>query len=712
MTRRLAVAASIALVALATPLVPAAADGADGASQTTAREVTGATLRWGLSNEVNNRAFAPGSFNFMSAGTISDPGKGGQTIISADSWSNGKPAGWKASSGNVALEKKTTSGSYAPATWSGLTTSPSGAPIASPTSGTFTDHQIVLSEGSGWVDPDTGRASLSWRGSFTVVFYSGMSFFSVSDPALSVDRDGTGVLTATLSGFGSSLADPSVWKPVAAKKVTLATLPEVQLGADGTTATPSYEGVRNGAVDQNVTKPGWGSWPTSFVAWLAGAGSGSYWYSSGGAVDANKPPLPVHVAWELGDVLDTDPQDPGVPEDPDPQVPTPTTPTPENPAPSPAPSGDDKATKTFKVSDAQLRWGLNSEMSNSAFAPGTYNFFSAGTVPNPGRGGQTLPQGSWKARAGNVRIEKETANGGHHLATWDGLRTTPNGQPLGATTNGLLSDHTVVIDGGTGTVNPTKKTAMIRWKGTFTVLLYSGMSYFTITDPVLTVSKGVARLDGTLGGYASDRNDTSVWKPLSPTSARLADASVRSLSNARGFTVTPRFTGVRYEAPGGAVAQNRDASGWGAFPTSFVRFQEKVGTASYWYSSGASTDRFKSALPITFSYDADKPASAPKGGIPTGGEDDAGSGTSTGSTGSGLGTPAAPFGSAALPPAATDARTVVGATVPVGTTEGIRPVAQPLGGSSPTWPWWAGGAMALGALLVTAGSRALTRRTS
>lgn len=706
MMRRLAVLAAAALVAVIVPFAPASAE-----DETTARAVSGATLRWGLSNEVNNRAYAPGSFNFLSAGRIANPGEGGQTLTSAEFWGNGKPAGWSASSGNVTLEKKDASGSYAPATWGGLTTSASGGPIPSPTSGTFTDHRIVLSGGTGWVDPDTGRASLSWRGSFTVVFYSGMSYFHVADPTLTVGRDGSGVLSATLSGFGSSLEDHSVWKPMAAKKVTLATLPKVDLGADGATVTPAYEGVRNGAADQNVTKPGWGSWPTSFVDWVTAAGAGSYWYSSGGAVDANKRPLPVHFAWELGDVLDTDPADPGVPTEPEPQTPRPSTPTP-NGSPSPtAPTSGDKATKAFRVSDAQLRWGLNSEMSNSAFAPGTFNFFSAGTVPNPGRGGHSFAEGEWKARAGNVRIEKQTTNGGSRLATWGGLRTTPGGQPLGSPTNGLLSGHSVVIDGGSGTVDPKKKKATIRWKGTFSVVLYSGLSYFTVSDPVLTVRNGVARLDGTLGGYASDRDDTSLWQSLPPTRARLADASVTSLSGARGFTVTPRFAGVRYDAPAAAAAQNRTDSGWGAFPTSFVRFQERVGTAAYWYTSGASTDRFKAALPIAFSYDADKPVKAPKGDGEAGG----GPGSpSTGSTGSlpMSGGPLLAPSSAVLPPTATGARTTLGATVPVGTTEGIRPVAQPLDASSATWPWWAGGALLLAALLVTVGSRVLTRRPS
>ncbi|WP_370615969.1 hypothetical protein [Mumia sp. Pv 4-285] len=711
MTRRIALALSVALVALITPLVPASAD------STTARQVSGATLRWGLANEANNAAYAPGTYNFLSAGTIGDPGQGSQRIVSAQSWSNGKPAGWSASAGNVTIEKRTPNGSYAPATWAGLHTSPTGAAISPPTSDVFSDHRVVLSQGTGWADPATGRASIAWDGTFTVIAYSGMTFFSVSDPVLEVGRDGSGVLRATLSGYGSSVDDPTVWKPVAPKTVTLATLPSVDVGEDGATATPAYAGVTIdtsalGIADQVRTGSGWGSWPRSFIAFQAVAGSASYWYSSGGAVDRHKVPLPIGFDWQLGDVLPEDPDDPTGPVDPEP---TPTTPTPTAPAPTtPTPPGgsEPKQSDAFTVSDAQLRWGVNQEMSNSAFAPGTYNFFSAGTIPDPGRGGQTLAQGAWRSSAGNVRIEKQTpSGGGHRLATWGGLGTTRDGKPLGAATNGQLSGHTVVVDGGTGRIDPAKGTATIRWKGTFTVLLYSGMSFFTVTDPVLSVSKGEARLDATLGGYASDRDDTTVWKPVSPTSVRLANAPARGLGNARGFTVTPRYAGVRYDAPTGAVAQSRSATGWGAFPTSFIRFQERVGTAPYWYSSGASTDRFKAALPITFSYDADKPAKTPR----SDGQDESGDGgpttTTPPSTTTGAPTTAAPTAAVPAPVVPPPAATVLGAAaVPVGTTQGVRPVAQPLNTSPHSWPWWVGGAMAAAALLVTAGSRVLTRR--
>lgn len=42
----------------------------------------------------------------------------------------------------------------------------------------------------------------------------------------------------------------------------------------------------------------------------------------------------------------------------------------------------------------------------------------------------------------------------------------------------------------------------------------------------------------------------------------------------------------------------------GSFPSSYVAFMKKLGTAPFWYASGASTDPFKVALPIGVAYDA------------------------------------------------------------------------------------------------------------
>ena len=77
---------------------------------------------------------------------------------------------------------------------------------------------------------------------------------------------------------------------------------------------------------------------------------------------------------------------------------------------------------TVELSDAVLRWGMTNEANNAAHAPGTWNFFSAGKIPNPGKGGQTLKSDDWRQESGDVEIEKWDGSA-YKDATWDGLKT-------------------------------------------------------------------------------------------------------------------------------------------------------------------------------------------------------------------------------------------------------------------------------------------------
>ncbi|MFI5426253.1 hypothetical protein [Aeromicrobium sp. UC242_57] len=152
----------------------------------TTRVIDDAQLRWGINNESNNKAFAPGTFNFLSAGKIGDPGEGNKQISTSDqgaTWNNGKAADWKASDGNVALEKFTNK-TWKPATFAGLRTTSAGETMNG--NNGFSNHEVVLSGGTGTVDRTKRTASVQWTGSFTVVYYSGYSFFYVSDPKLTV----------------------------------------------------------------------------------------------------------------------------------------------------------------------------------------------------------------------------------------------------------------------------------------------------------------------------------------------------------------------------------------------------------------------------------------------------------------------------------------------------------------------------------------------
>ena len=273
---------------------------------------------------------------------------------------------------------------------------------------------------------------------------------------------------------------------------------------------------------------------------------------------------------------------------------------------SPTAPTTDTATEgaAVRVTGASLAWGFNNESSNSAFAPGTANFFSAGKVPNTG-GGRVLTQAEWKASAANVIVQKRSAGGGYQRATWAGLKTQPDGTPLGSPTSGTFSHHRVLLKNGTGQTNPAANTATLRWNTDFTVVYYSGYTYFYVSDPVLVVkSDKTATLRAKLSGFGSSQSDPNAWEPLPVKQVVLANFTRATVTGSRVTGLTPKYRKVKYTPPAGSdgVPQVRNGSDWGAFPKSYVDYQQRTGQHSYWYSSGGSTDDFKVALPVTVTY--------------------------------------------------------------------------------------------------------------
>jgi hypothetical protein len=178
-------------------------------------------------------------------------------------------------------------------------------------------HQVVrLVGGSGETAAD-GSTSVSWSGGFSVNMYGGLVPFTVTGPVLALDPDGNGTLTATLSGYASSQADPGARTPIApVPGVVLATFSGARVDpAAPSTITPNYAGVAvdagAGQVQQARTGDGWGAWPQAFVAFQAQTGLGSYWYSSGGAADARKAPAPIVVTVTGAREPEPEPEDPG-----------------------------------------------------------------------------------------------------------------------------------------------------------------------------------------------------------------------------------------------------------------------------------------------------------------------------------------------------------------------------------------------------------------
>ena len=252
--------------------------------------VDDAVFRWGLNAEANAAAFAPGTVNLLSAG-----------IVTADSAADRVTAtNWKQSDGNTRILKKQADGSYAAATFAGLRTDANGTTLTSG-NGLSSGHVAEIAGGIGTIDVDAGTATIQWTGSFTSAFYSGMTRSWITDPKLTVASDGTGTVTATLGGYGTSMDDPDKFEPLApATNVVIATLTGVDVTPTGFTVTPDYLGrtvaLPAGSVAQVTTGASAGAFPQPFVDFQIATGQGPYWYSSGGAADARKPASALTVA--------------------------------------------------------------------------------------------------------------------------------------------------------------------------------------------------------------------------------------------------------------------------------------------------------------------------------------------------------------------------------------------------------------------------------
>lgn len=271
---------------------PARAQTSD--EQSSVRSLTNAEFRWGLTRQSSGPSHGPG-LNFLSAGDSSSAlASSGATIT--------EPM-WKATSGDVTIEKRTSGGTAATATWVGTQTDQAGKSLRDAASSKYSGLEMVLDNGRGTVDAEVGTAQITWDGTVSVLFYSGLVFLSISDPVLEVTRTSARV-TATVGGRQSSMDNPEVSVPIPSREVVIANLPRsgVELGGEkGFSVTPEYAGVRYtakaGETPQSTNSGNWGSFPREFVDFAAGAGSGPFWYSTGTS-DDSKPALPIAVSWD------------------------------------------------------------------------------------------------------------------------------------------------------------------------------------------------------------------------------------------------------------------------------------------------------------------------------------------------------------------------------------------------------------------------------
>ncbi|MDN6794451.1 MAG: hypothetical protein L0L69_05235, partial [Propionibacterium sp.] len=246
-----------------------------------------------------------GSGNVLSAGAAGDAG-------SARLWTRADVGTlYRAEDSNVRIEKPDASGIWVPATWETRCLDRTGAPVtlgwSSQGRAHTTESQVVVSGGTGKTSAD-GSTTVSWKGSWTVAHYDGMTYRDVSDPTLTLDTSGNGQPRATAAGYGTHMDDTSKWEKLAPTTVVLADLAGVDVtGAasdHGFTHEPTCLGVaindsggRNSQARRTATNGAyWGSFPQGFIDFQVRTGQSSYWYTSEGRRDRAKIAAPLSVA--------------------------------------------------------------------------------------------------------------------------------------------------------------------------------------------------------------------------------------------------------------------------------------------------------------------------------------------------------------------------------------------------------------------------------
>lgn len=267
------------------------------------------------------------------------------------------------------------------------------------------------------------------------------------------------------------------------------------------------------------------------------------------------------------------------------------------------------------VDDAVLRWGLNLEATGGAYFGGC-NFLSAGLAGDSGAARVwTATDGLYRSSDGDVRLERPDGTGAYVPAGWDTRCLDVDGVAVSAASVLSSTRQEAVFSAGEGEVDVQAGTATVRWSGSVSSAFYGGMSYWSFTDPVLTVrADGTGSLTASVSGYGTDMTDLSRWERITPRQATLATFTGVQVTE-QGVVVTPDYLGVDVVAPPGSAAQvaadATNAGFRGAFPQSFVDFHARTGLASYWYTSGAARDRAKPPLPVMVSFDASTPVARP-----------------------------------------------------------------------------------------------------
>lgn len=270
-------------------------------------------------------------------------------------------------------------------------------------------------------------------------------------------------------------------------------------------------------------------------------------------------------------------------------------------------SGDDAVdpieSQTIAVTDAQLRWSLNTEVGAGAYN-GSCNFLSAGKAGDAGGSFVWDQPGSlYKAKSGAVTVEKPDANGRYVEASWATRCLDPHGTVVNVANHESATGNQVVITGGAGEVDPVTGAGTISWTGSFTVVMYGGMTYWSASDPYLVVNDdGQGDLRATVSGFSANQEGTAAWGSLAPREVSLSGVgSIEDLTDA-GFTARTTYLGQSAGVSEQVAKTDANRAYWGSFPQDFVQFQMLTGQSAYWFTSTGIRNATKIAAPVHISY--------------------------------------------------------------------------------------------------------------
>ncbi|MGO1959862.1 MAG: hypothetical protein ACTH1B_02345 [Yaniella sp.] len=264
--------------------------------------VEDAQFRWEINVEANSGAFF-GGCNFIMAGQAADVG-------GAKVWQSASEGNYRTSAGNVRVERPGDDGWFEPE-WADRCKDHTGRSVGTNAQETGTQTHVVIDGGTGTYDLDANTAEIAWDGTFSVVFYGGMTYWWATDPVLEVNADGTGQITADLSGYGADMNDLSKWDQLDVyHDVPIANLSGVELDSDrGFVHKPDYEDVKINVQADGVSEPqkrdgnSWGAFPQEFIDFHTATGQAGYWYTTGGLRDPAKPPSEVAVSFNAADQI-------------------------------------------------------------------------------------------------------------------------------------------------------------------------------------------------------------------------------------------------------------------------------------------------------------------------------------------------------------------------------------------------------------------------